>query len=195
MQVADYEPHNVLVTESQFQGQDAISISARPDLPPPNQPGGCDNCTFARLTGSSFSLGSIEIQVVGKPIPNAPPFARGFVGIVFNISEDHSSYEGFYLRPLNAISDNEEQRNRSVQYFAAPDYPWHRLRGEHPDVYESWADVRPGEWTQLKVELTAERARLYVDGAQEPVLDVERLLPLKEGDAFIGLYTEPATET
>jgi hypothetical protein len=74
-----------------------------------------------------------------------------------------------------------------------PEYEWSRLRREAPGQYESYADLVPGEWTKIKIEVSGVTARLYVNDAPQPVLIVN---DLKHGDSegavalWIGLGTE-----
>jgi len=42
------------------------------------------------------------------------------------------------------------------------------LRKEFPEKYESYADVVPGEWTKLTIEVHGDKARLYVQGSPQP---------------------------
>jgi hypothetical protein len=64
-------------------------------------------------------------------------------------------------------------------YQSSPEYPWHRLRDEHPGVYESYADMEAGAWTTMRIEVEETKARLYVNGATQPCLVVN---DLKNGD-------------
>jgi len=50
-----------------------------------------------------------------------------------------------------------------------------RLRGEAPGQYESYADLVPGEWTHLRIEVSGATARLYVGAATQPTLIVRDL--------------------
>ena len=74
-----------------------------------------------------------------------------------------------------------------------PEYTWSRLRTEAPGKYESYVDLVPGEWTELKIEVSGVIARLYVNGSPQPVLVVN---DLKRGDSegavalWIGMGTE-----
>ena len=67
------------------------------------------------------------------------------------------------------------QRNHSAQYISHPEYPWQRLREETPGKYETYVDLVPGEWTKVKIEVKGDKARLYVNGAEQPVLLVNDL--------------------
>jgi hypothetical protein len=107
-----------------------------------------------------------------------PPTAanlRGFVGLAFRISTDRSHFECFYLRPKNGRAEDQLQRNHSVQYISIPGFPWQKLRSETPGKYESYVDLVPGQWTQVKIQVAGSRARLFVNGAEQPVLIVNDL--------------------
>lgn len=186
-------PHDVTAEAARFDGKDGLKIIVDPDhvgLPE----GGCDNCTFLALDGIDFGDGTIEIEVAGMPGPDAPPMNRGFVGIVFRADEAATQYEGVYLRPTNGVADKQILRNHTVQYFSIPDYPWMRLRDETPGQYESHAPVKAGEWIKLRIELSGTVMRLYVDGADWPVLVVNDLKHGADKRGTIGLFTEPKTD-
>jgi hypothetical protein len=101
--------------------------------------------------------------------------------------------EVFYLRPTNGRAEDQLRRNHSVQYQSSPEYPWHRLREEHPGVYESYADMEAGAWTTMRIEVEGTTARLYVNGASQPCLMVN---DLKQGDRAgrIALWAHVTTE-
>ena len=81
----------------------------------------------------------------------------------------------------------------SAQYISFPDYEWQRLRTEAPGQYESYADLVPGEWTRIKVEVSGVKARLYVNGAPQPVLVVNDL-KLGDGKGAVALWIGVGTE-
>jgi hypothetical protein len=60
-------------------------------------------------------------------------------------------------------------------------------------VYESYVDLETGAWTHVRIEVTAVRARLYINGAPQPALVVN---DLKRGatTGAIGLWVGPGTE-
>ena len=69
---------------------------------------------------------------------------------------------------------------------------WQKLRSESPGKYESYADLVPGQWTQMKIQVAGSRARLYVNGAEQPVLIVNDLKqPSVNGS--IALWLGPGT--
>jgi hypothetical protein len=99
----------------------------------------------------------------------------GFTGIAFRARSDGSHYDMFYLRPRNALSDDQAMRNHSVQYVAKPGYDWYPLRRQWPSIYESWADLKPETWTHVKVELHGRSARLFLNGSDSASLVVNGL--------------------
>ncbi|MBM3811071.1 MAG: DUF1080 domain-containing protein [Acidimicrobiia bacterium] len=145
------------------------------------------------LTKTQFRDGVIELDLAGKPGAGAAAAARGFVGIAFRVAPDLSKFECFYLRPTNGRAEDQERRNHSVQYTSFPDYPWQRTRKETPSKYETYADLVPGEWTKLRLEVRGLKARLYVNGVQQPTLIVNDL-KLGETSGHIALWIGPGTD-
>ena len=146
----------------------------------------------ALLRGTQFRDGVIEVDVAGEPGAGAGASARGFVGIAFRSASDASKFECFYLRPTNGRADDQLRRNHSVQYISVPGFPWEKLRKETPGLYESYADLVPGEWTKVKIDVRGVKAKLFVNGAPQPVLLVN---DLKQGQSngAIGLWIGPET--
>lgn len=163
-------PVNAKLEPVTYKGRKAIRVT---DTAPE---GTSDDARFVVVTGSQFQDGVIEVDVAGDRIPGTPEVARGFVGIAFRVAQERPSFEAFYLRPYNGRSDDQLQRNHSAQYISSPEFPWNRLRQEFPGKYETYVDLVPSEWTQVKVEVTGDKARLYVNDAREPILIVNHLL-------------------
>ena len=59
-----------------------------------------DENTYARLKDLTFRNGIIEVRMLSRLLPDAPDFARGFIGIAFRISPDDSAYAGNPARPI-----------------------------------------------------------------------------------------------
>jgi hypothetical protein len=142
--------------------------------------------------GVAFHNGTIELDVAGLPGSRASDTARGFVGVSFRIA-DNGRMETFYIRPTNGRSTDQLRRNHSVQYVSSPDWPWERLRKETPGVYESYADLEPGEWTHLKLVVKGTELSAYVGTATQPTLLVH---DLKLGDVTggVALWIGPGTD-
>lgn len=154
-----------------------------------------DHAIMAVLKGTEFHDGILELDVSGAPRADADPTSRGFVGIAFRVqgADSLTRFECFYIRPTNGRSDDQLLRNHTVQYQAYPDYSWKKLREQSPGVYESYADVVPGEWTHLKLEVSGTRARLFVNGASQPTLIVNDLKG-GDGSGAIALWSYTSTE-
>jgi hypothetical protein len=180
------ELHNVKAEPVTYLGHEAIRITdtGAPDLG--------DAGRLAVIGGSSFQDGTIEVDLTGDTVPDARPEYRGFVGISFRVSSDRSHFETFYLRPKNGRSDDQVQRNHSAQYISLPGFPWQKLRSESPGKYESYVDLVPGKWIQVKIQVSGTSARLYVNGAEQPTLIVNDLKQPPEQGA-IALWVGPGT--
>jgi hypothetical protein len=172
-----------------WRGKRAIHLSPLPGQSKDDHP------IMAVLAGTEFHDGVIELDVSGAPRADADPTSRGFVGLAFRVqgSDSLTKFECFYVRPTNGRSEDQVLRNHSVQYQQYPDNGWKKLREEFPAVYESYADLVPGEWTHLKLEVSGVKARLYVNGASQPALIVN---DLKGGDTSgaIALWSYTSTE-
>ena len=149
--------------------------------------------TLAVLEGIDFANGVIEAEITGTPAPDAPELARGFVGILLRLQDDLQRYDTFYLRPTNGRADDQERRNHAVQYSAAPDWPWFRLRKETPSKYEAYVDLQPNVWTKIKIEVRGERARLYVHDQEQPTLIVNDLKSGPSGRGAVALSLDRST--
>jgi hypothetical protein len=152
-----------------------------------------DSDGFAVIKGSHFHNGTIDLDVAGAPEKGAGAGARGFIGINFRVQADKVHCENIYIRPTNGRSDDQLRRNHTTQYTSHPDWPWERLRKETPGVYESYADMVPGEWTHLRVVVNGLDATLYVGGAQQPCLLVHDL-KLGDVEGAVALWIGPGTE-
>lgn len=177
--------HNVKARSLTYKGRKAVEIvDADPNGSLP------DGKLLAVISGTDFQDGVIDVDLTGDALPGMPPEIRGFTGIAFRTSPDASKYEALYLRPKNGRSEDQVQRNHSAQYISYPEFPWKRLRDEFPGKYEAYVDLRPGEWTQVKIEIRGHQARLFVHGAEQPTLIVNDLKHADSGGA-IALWIGP----
>jgi hypothetical protein len=128
---------------------------------------------FAFVNGTQFHDGTIEVDMATKVL--TPPDVRmpGFTGIAFRARPDGSHYEMFYLRPGNSGAEDQAMRNHTVQYVAEPGFGWEKLRRQWPFIYESYTDLQPGEWTQVKIEVRGRHAELFLNGSANPSLVVD----------------------
>jgi hypothetical protein len=186
---ASVRSRNVSVQAVRYNGSDALEVR----LTGPYR--GPDLDTFAFVPDLDFHDGTIEVDVAGSPLADAPSGARGFTGVAFRIDAGGGSYacEKFYIRPTNGRAEDQLHRNHSTQYFAYPGYDFDRLRREAPARYESYADLVPDEWTHLRIEVTGAISRLYVGTAVQPVLIVTDLKHGAEAHGTVGLFVDNGT--
>jgi hypothetical protein len=187
---AQVEARNVTVRAVDYRGGPALEVRRRVSGAAP------DIDTFAFVPGFDFHNGTIEVEVAGSPLPDAPPGARGFVGVVFRVQTTDGSFasEGIYLRPTNGRADEQVRRNHSTQYFAYPGYDFARLRREAPAQYESYVDLIPGEWTAMRIEVQGAIAKLFVGEAPQPALIVNDLKRGTDAHGSVGLYVDNGTD-
>jgi hypothetical protein len=187
---SEMQPRNVKTEQVTYKGRKALRVT---DAATTNA---SDGTQLVILNKTEFQDGVIEIELAGEPGSNAGEGARGFVGVAFRVSldaaKDAAKYECFYLRPTNGRADDQVRRNHSTQYISHPDFPWHRLRKEFPEKYESYVDLVPGEWTKLKIEAHGDKARLYVHDSAQPVMVVNDL-KLGQSQGQIALWIGPGT--
>jgi len=180
----DLEEHNVKVEAVEYKGRKAVRVTP----PTPPAPG------LAVVRGVDFADGTIEADIAVKV--TTPPAIRnpGFIGIAFRVRPGARHYEQFFLRPGNSSSQDQVQRNHSVQYASKPDYDFFKLRWPWPSVYEAYADLQSETWTHVKIEVQGREAKLYVNGATSPVLVVDGLKgeDLKGG---VGLWASSGQES
>jgi hypothetical protein len=175
---------NVSVAQANFKGRSAVQLIAAPDA--------ANATSYAVVKDASFRDGTIEVELAGQPAAGAAAAARGFIGIAFRIHDD-GSYEYIYLRPTNGRADDQVRRNHSTQYSSHPNFGFAQSRQEAPEKYESYADLQPGVWTKYRIEVEGSKARLYVNGTQQPCLIVNdmKLAPQSGG---VALWVGPGTE-
>lgn len=178
--------HQVAVSSVVHEGRQALRVI---DIAPASIG---DGDRLAVLPDIAFADGSIDLDVAGEVLPDAPENARGFVGIAFHVADDARRFEYFYIRPGNGRADDQVRRNHAVQYAAHPDFPWQRLRRESPGKYESYADVEPRRWQHVRIEVQGDKARVYVNRAAQPTLVVNGL-KLASGSGRVGLWIGPGT--
>jgi hypothetical protein len=188
MEIANFRPVNTFINTDEIEGKETIRVTKDPKVT------AVDEATFAKLIDSDFKNGIIEVKVLSKLLDDAPDFARGFIGIAFRIDESNSKFECIYIRPTNGRAEDQLRRNRSTQYFSYPDFKFDRLRKEASGVYESYADMGLNEWITIKIEVKDEKAKLYLDGQEHPVLIVNDLKHGANASGGVGLWVDVGTE-
>jgi hypothetical protein len=158
--------HNLKAEAADYLGRKAVRVTV---IDPQKEAG------LALLRGTDFQDGTIEADIALKI--TTPPGVRmpGFVGLAFRVKPDASAYDIVYLRPKNALADDQAMRNHAVQYCAEPDYGWYRLRREWAFVYESWADIAPETWIHMRIDVAGRTAKVFLNGSAKPSLVVDGL--------------------
>lgn len=177
----------VTATITNLAGKKAVMVVKDPRVKEFDEP------TFARIKNLQFTNGLIKVKVFSRLRTNAPPFARGFIGIAFRIDDANTKFESIYLRPANARAEDQLRRNHSIQYFSFPDFKFDRLRKESPGHYESYADMELEKWITMRIEVNGTKAKLFLNQNEQPSLVVN---DLKHGIASggIGFWVDEGTE-
>ena len=196
---AGLTPHNVDVEAATLDGRRGVRVTLAREtrqqlekLPQAERDKRVFN-QLATIVDLEFSNGVIEVELAGAPAPDAPSTARGFVGLAFRLRPDNETFEAFYLRPTNGRADDQQRRNRSVQYISHPEWTWFRLREETPAKYESYVDLVPGAWTRVKIEVQGDKGRLFVHDSQQPTLVVNDLKTGAKGSGAVALWIDLGT--
>jgi hypothetical protein len=130
----------------------------------------------------NFSDGIIEVDIRGKDV-----LQQSFVGIAFHgINKD--SLEAVYFRPFNFRSTDSLKKSHAVEYVFHPDYPWERLRKEHPGEYEKSViqPPVPDQWFHVKIVIHYPEIKVYLNGNTDPCLAIRELNTRRAGK--VGLW-------
>jgi hypothetical protein len=184
-----YVPVGASVGISELDGEQLVRVVKPEENTEP------DVATYARLFGSDFHNGIIELDVRARLMHWADVDCRGFIGLVFRANESNDRFEGFYVRPRNGRSCTEPQRRiHTMQYFSYPGYTFAYFRERGIADYEAKADIEMDEWIHLKVEVEGARARFYVNDMEAPALVVDKLFGGADARGGVGLYVDNGTE-
>jgi hypothetical protein len=175
--------HGVKAEAATYRGKSAVHVT----------PTANDGETLAVVEGPAMGDGTIEVDVAGAPGNGASEGARGFIGVAFRVGERAQKFELIYLRPTNGRAEDQVRRNHSTQYVSVPGWPWQKTRAESPGLYESYVDLESGAWTHVKIVVAGTKARLFVNGAEQPCLVVNDL-KLGAGKGAVGLWVGPGTD-
>ena len=154
-----------------------------------------DQNTYAKVNGFSFHNGVITVKMMSRLLPDAPDFARGFIGIVYRANENDSEFESFYLRPTNGRTCTDPvRRSHGCQYFSYPGYTFEYFREFGITRYEAPVEVDLGEWITLKAVIEDERAEFYLNGSEIPVLVVTDMKHGVGEKGSVGIFVDIGTE-
>ena len=182
--------HHAEAAAVTFEGRSALQLTA-PAPPATNDRNRLDH--LAIVENLAFTNGTIEVDVAGQPNPHASGGARGFVGVAFRVQPDRGTYDCFYLRPTNGRAEDQERRNHTVQYISHPEFTWSKFRQDSPSRYESYVDITPATWIHVKIEVTGDKARLFIDGREQPTLIINDVKSGAAGSGAVALWFEGST--
>ena len=174
-------------TDMEFPDAEMIRVWKTRSLEP-------DINTYAGVIGSSFHNGTIEVDVCGRLLPDAPDYSRGFIGIVFRAAKDDREFESFYIRPTNGKECRDAVRKQhGCQYFSFPGYTFSYFREFGITDYENRVDtIALNQWSHIKAVVRDDYGIFYVDG-----IEVLKVCNLKHGPAArgnVGLYVDIGTD-
>lgn len=154
-----------------------------------------DENTYAKINDLSFHNGVIEIKMLSRLLPDAPDFARGFIGIVYRANASDSEFESFYVRPTNGRGCTDPVRkSHGCQYFSYPGYTFDYFREYGITQYEAPVDIALDEWITLKAVIENERAKFYINGGETPLLVVNDMKHGSGQHGAVGIFVDIGTE-
>ena len=153
-----------------------------------------DENTIVRLKDCDFHNGVIKVKMLSRLLPDAPDFARGFIGIVYRVNENNSEFESFYIRPTNGMTDDPVRKAHGCQYFSYPGYTFAYFREFGITKYEAPIRNKLDEWVELKAVVQDETASFYLNDEKEPVLTVTDMKHGKDARGSVGFFCEIGTE-
>src|SRR5579883_818862 len=172
---------NVVNSDRRGAVQDGRAVAT---LEPYGGDGPGSNVALAIVEGLPFQEGSIDVDLKGGGADRP-----SFLGVAFGI-DDPTSYEAVYFRPFRFGAADPEQAVHAVQYIAWPDHTWKQLRDWSPNVYQAAIHPvpDPAGWFHAHVEVESLRVLVFVDGAPQPCLVVDRLRTPDHGG--VGLWVD-----
>ncbi|MBN2439114.1 MAG: hypothetical protein JXL20_11020 [Deltaproteobacteria bacterium] len=192
----DVTLHNVTAQAETYQGRDALKIELTDEIQRQILKGQGSNFPAFAILPADFKNGIIEVDIAGELNGKGTPSARAFVGVAFHIPADRSTYEAVYLRMKNGRltqpTPPEPIISRAIQYTAHPDFHWPVSRKEFPGKYEKGANIAPGMWIHLRLEISGSELKAFINDEKEPALTVGDLR-FGNSTGKIGLWVDDGT--
>ena len=186
MNVENFIAINTLAEEKIFEGEKVLRVVKNQRL------NDFDIDSIVKLKDFDFHDGTIEVKMLSRLLPDAPDFARGFIGIAFRIAEDNSAFESFYIRPTNAMTDDPVRKSHGCQYFAYPKYTFAYFRENNISDYEAPMNFGLDTWVKLTAKISGERAEFYLN--DNLTLTVRDLKHGKNLHGSVGFFLDTGTE-
>ena len=186
MNLENFIAINTLAEEKIFEGEKVLRVIKNQRL------NDFDIDSIVKLKNFDFHNGKIEVEMLSKLLPDAPDFARGFIGIAFRIAEDNSAFESFYIRPTNAMTDDLVRKSHGCQYFSFPKYTFAYFREKNISDYEAPMNFGLNTWVKLTAKISGERAEFYLN--DNLTLTVRDLKHGKNLHGSVGFFLDTGTE-
>ena len=90
IQAADYEAIHTAISNVVINDEEVLRVVKAEKIHE------YDENTYAKAQNVMFHNGTIEVDMLSRLLPDAPDFARGFIGIAFRIAEDDRAFESFF---------------------------------------------------------------------------------------------------
>ena len=184
----EWIPVHTSVTQEEMDGEKVFRVTKKDKIMQ------FDENTLVRLKGIDFHNGIIRVKMLSRLLPDAPDFARGFIGIVLRVNRENSEFESFYIRPANGMTEDPVRKAHGCQYFSYPGYTFAYFREFGITEYEAPIHNGLNEWVQLTAVIQDEKAQFYLDEGKEPVLAVQRMKHGKDAHGSVGFFSEIGTE-
>lgn len=184
----EFIPVHTTVTQEETDGEKVFRVIKKDKIMQ------FDENTIVKLKNIDFHNGIIRVKMLSKLLPDAPDFARGFIGIVFRVNQDNSEFESFYIRPTNGMTDDPVRKAHGCQYFSYPGYTFAYFREFGITEYEAPIHNRLNEWIQLTAIIQDEKAQFYLNDEKDPVLEVQCMKHGKDAHGSVGFFSEIGTE-
>jgi hypothetical protein len=189
--VQDFLLSGVSLRQESYKGEQALEIKMPSNAYQDPSKEALKDRNFMAWLPLDFQNGTIEATIASDLAPDAPGYARGFVGLAFRI--DNERFEKIYLRPTNSQSEDQVRRNRSVQYAAYPEHTFDQLRIHSPGKYETYAEIELNRWIHMKLEIIDNAAKLWLNHNVKPALIVDDLKLGTSQRGGVGLWIESGT--
>ena len=154
-----------------------------------------DENTYAKVKNVMFHNGIIEVKMKSRLLPDAPDFARGFIGIAYRVNSSDSEFESFYVRPTNGRDcEDAVRKSHGCQYFSYPGYTFSYFREYQISEYEAPINLALDEWFTITAVIEGCYAAFYLNHDQTPVLVVEKMKHGMGQHGSLGIFVDIGTE-
>lgn len=182
----------------EHQGRKAVRIAMTAAMQKASLSNATGDRTSLAVLPVTFQNGTIEVDVAAVVNGKGARDSRAFAGIAFRAAPTGTTYEAVYLRMTNgriAEPPPGAPRNvRAIQYVSHPKWDFDALRSSAPGLYEKGADVRPGPWFRLRLEVDGATMRAFVGPGSVPVLEVKDMKLGADARGRVALFVDDGTD-